>query len=199
MGNLHSLSKALSTVTPEMPVTISSDSECLLDAQRLILPGVGAARDCMAAIVERGLDATLRDAVALGKPLLGICIGMHLLQERSDENGGVACLGMLEGTARRLDANPDAGAKVPHMGWNRVAQRIEHPLWAGIAQNAWFYFLHSYAVTPRHQRSVAGSAHHGQRFCAAQRQDNVFGVQFHPEKSGPAGLRLLQNFCHWQP
>ena len=196
MGNLHSLAKAFGAVAPDMPVTVSADRECLLGAERLVLPGVGAARDCMAAIVERGLDRTLREA-ARDKPLLGICIGMHLLQERSDENDGVACMGLLRGRAHRLKAG--AGAKIPNMGWSRVEQRVEHPLWSDIPQNAWFYFLHSYAVTPAEDGAVAAVAKHAEPFCAAQRQENMFGVQFHPEKSGVAGLRLLRNFCRWRP
>ena len=198
MGNMHSLAKALNAVAPEMPVIVSGERERLLGAERLILPGVGAVRDCMAAVVERGLDAILHEA-ARDKPLLGICIGLHLLQERSDENGGVACLGLLRGQVHRLQADARADAKIPNMGWSRVEQRIAHPLWSEIPQNEWFYFLHSYASTPADEDAIAAIAHHAAPFCAAQRQDNVFGVQFHPEKSGDAGLRLLRNFCHWQP
>ena len=198
MGNLHSLAKALGAVAPDMPVAACSDAERLLGAERLVLPGVGAARECMAAISFRGLDRALSEA-ARDKPLLGICIGMHLLEERSDENGGVACLGLLRGETRRLRADARAGAKVPNMGWSRVEQRVEHPLWAGIAQHEWFYFLHSYAPAPHSDGDVAAVARHAEPFCAAHRQDNLFGVQFHPEKSGDAGLRLLRNFCDWRP
>jgi glutamine amidotransferase len=206
MGNLHSVSKALEHVAPKAEVIITSDKSEVDDADRVVFPGVGAIRDCMAEIRRLGFDKLVAKAVT-EKPVLGICVGMQALLQHSEENGGVDCLDILPGNVRFFgrgihDAQGEK-LKVPHMGWNRVHQTIDHPMWQGIKQDSRFYFVHSYYVEAagadgRHQEMVAGSCDYSVRFAAALTRDNLFAVQFHPEKSHTAGLQLLSNFVTWQ-
>jgi len=200
MGNLHSVASALRHVAPELDVRITSDAEQVGAADRVVFPGVGAIRDCMAEIRRLGFDSLLREQLASGKPVLGVCVGMQALMERSEENGGVDCLGILPGQVRFFgaDLRDQTGArlKVPHMGWNRVHQS-DHPLWAGIEQDSRFYFVHSYYVEVARPGQQAGSCQYGVEFAAALARDNLFAVQFHPEKSHTAGLQLLRNFVAW--
>lgn len=189
-GNLTSVQRALTHLGFAAEVT--ADPERIVSADRVIFPGVGAAESCMANLQAGGLDEALREVVAAGKPVLGICVGMQLLFEHSDEDGGVPCLGILEGVAERFRPN-DATIKVPHMGWNA----IEHdgdPLFAGIAAGERFYFVHSYYCAPDTSVTVNAVADHGGKFAAGVRRDNLVAVQFHPEKSGESGLRILRNF-----
>jgi glutamine amidotransferase len=165
---------------------LSAESEVILAADGVVLPGVGAAADSMARIREKGLEGTLR---ALERPVLGICLGMQLLFERSEE-GGVDCLGLLPGSVRRLPASPEA--RIPHMGWNRVTE-LGGPLFARIEEGAWFYFVHSYAAPDGD--FTAARSEHGAPFPAAVAKGLVFGVQFHPERSGANGAALLKNFA----
>lgn len=205
MGNLHSVSKAIESLGADVSVDITSDASRVLAADRIVFPGVGAIRDCMAEIRRLGIDAIVRDAVAAGKPVLAICVGMQALMESSEENGRVECLGLLPGQVRRfggaehktlIDADGNR-LKVPHMGWNCVQQNIDHPLWKGITNNSRFYFVHSYFVEPAIASQVAGVTEYGHPFAAALSRDSLFAVQFHPEKSQHSGLRLLQNFLGW--
>lgn len=201
MGNLHSVASALRAVAGNTEVFVSSDAERILGADRVVLPGVGAIRDCMAEIRRLGIDAVVRSAVAGGKPLLGICVGLQALMERSEENGGVDCLAVLPGQVKFF-GNPLRGAdggklKVPHMGWNQVHQSRPHPLWQGIAQDSRFYFVHSFYVSCPQPELVAATADYGVTLHAALARDNVFAVQFHPEKSSDAGLALYRNFLQW--
>ncbi len=193
MGNLHSIAKALQQVAPEALLQVTADPAIIAAAGRVVLPGVGAIGDCMRHLDERGLMAVLRN-VAAQKPFLGICLGMQALFTHSDENGGVAGLALLPGTVQRF---PASVLKVPHMGWNEVAQTRSHPLWDNIPDMSRFYFVHSYyaPVTP----ACAGQTTYGLPFAAAVAQQNIFATQFHPEKSQHAGLQLLRNFIHWQP
>jgi glutamine amidotransferase len=200
MGNLHSVAKALEHVQPGVDVRVTSDRQQILSADRVILPGVGAIRDCMAEIRRLQLDRVVAEVIAGGQPMLGICIGLQALVEHSEENGGVDCLGLLPGRVRffgerLLDADRQR-LKVPHMGWNEVRQS-PHPMWSGIPQLSRFYFVHSYYLQEDDPRLVAGSCRYGVEFTAALGRDNVFAVQFHPEKSHTAGLQLLQNFLNW--
>ena len=210
MGNLHSVASALSHVAPECDIRIVADADDVAGADRVIFPGVGAIRDCMAEIRSMGFDRAVADYAASGKPLLAICVGMQALMTRSEENGGVDCFDHFKGQVRFFADNPaflrcrDEAApsgerlKVPHMGWNQVKQRQSHPLWEGIEDNSRFYFVHSYYVTLQSGlENQLGETHYGIDFCAAVAKDNVVGVQFHPEKSHHAGLRLLRNFVHW--
>ncbi len=198
MGNLHSVSKAIEHVAPEARVVVTSDPELIRSADRVVLPGVGAIRDCMAEIKRLGFDALVKEVVAEGTPLLGICVGMQALMEHSAENGGVDCIGLFPGEVAYFGKNlEEAGArlKVPHMGWNEVEQRA-HPMWHGIDDRERFYFVHSYYVSAELEH-VVGTTQYGKRIAAALTRDNVFAVQFHPEKSQHAGLQLLKNFSSW--
>lgn len=205
MGNLHSVSKALEHVAPDARVLVTADPKTVLDADRVLLPGVGAIRDCMAEIQRLGFDDLVRTA-AKDRPFLGICVGMQALMSHSEENNGVDCLGLFPEKVRffgePLIGNPELGEapvklKVPHMGWNQVSQDQDHPLWHGIPDQSRFYFVHSYYAEPAVDGSVYGSANYGKKLAAAVGRDNVFAVQFHPEKSHEAGLQLLKNFAHW--
>ncbi|MGB1906903.1 MAG: imidazole glycerol phosphate synthase subunit HisH [Spongiibacter sp.] len=198
MGNLHSVASALHKVGDGVTVQVTDDPDTILAADRVIFPGVGAIRDCMAELKARGLDELVQE-VSATKPMLGICVGMQALMESSEENGGVACLDVLPGKVKFFGADlRDGGGerlKVPHMGWNTVKQSYEHPLWEGIADNSRFYFVHSYYIDA--PEFVAATAEYGVEIHAALHCENVFAVQFHPEKSGDAGLRLLSNFLRW--
>jgi glutamine amidotransferase len=201
MGNLRSVAKAIEHVAPGRTVSVTSDSAVVASAARVVFPGQGAMPDCMRELEKRGLRAAVLDA-ARAKPFLGICIGLQMLFEHSDE-GNVAGLGVLRGRVRRfaeplLDAR-GAKLKVPHMGWNEVRQTLAHPLWRGIANESRFYFVHSYFVEPADTDVIAGSAEYPSSFVCAVARDNLFAVQFHPEKSQAAGLQLLANFVAWQP
>lgn len=200
MGNLHSVAKALEHVGAGR-VDVTSDPARVRAADRVVLPGQGAMRDCMAEMKKHGVDAEVREALA-GKPLLGICVGMQALLAHSEENEGVAGLGVYPGEVKffgtGLVENGEV-LKVPHMGWNEVWQAQVHPLWDGIPDGTRFYFVHSYYCAPADPALCAGHAHYSLDFCCALARDNVFAVQFHPEKSSSAGLRLLRNFLHWQP
>ena len=227
MGNLRSVQQALRKVAPDAEIVVTDDADVIANAKRVVFPGQGAMPDCMRELDARGV----RDAVLLAarsRPFLGICIGLQMLFERSDE-GDVAGLGILRGKVARFAGNMhDAQGnrlKVPHMGWNQVHQGVdpqpptgaetvapspaggglgrgsasEHPLWDGIDQDARFYFVHSYYVQPQDAALVQATSQYPQSFVCAVARDNLFAVQFHPEKSSTAGLKLLQNFVQWNP
>jgi imidazole glycerol-phosphate synthase subunit HisH len=198
MGNLHSVAKALEHVGAQA-VDVTSDPEVILAADRVILPGVGAIRDCVSELRKLGLDRVVKQ-VAGEKPLLGICVGMQMLLESSEENGGVEALGLFPGEVRYFGDDlreGDERLKVPHMGWDQVKQTIDHPLWHRIDQDARFYFVHSYYAADSKHNHLAGLCHYGVDFAAALADDFVFATQFHPEKSHTNGLQLLQNFLAW--
>ncbi|MDI6745981.1 MAG: imidazole glycerol phosphate synthase subunit HisH [Rhodocyclaceae bacterium] len=202
MGNLRSVAKAVEHVAPDHQVVVTADPAALSAADRVIVPGQGAMPDCMRELRARGLDAAVKLAAAT-KPFLGICIGLQMLFDHSDE-GDVAGLGVFPGQVRHFPEeamHDEAGVrlKVPHMGWNEVHQAISHPLWSGVADGARFYFVHSYYVEPTANDVIAGSTLYGIPFTSAVARANIFAVQFHPEKSAAAGLRLLGNFMRWQP
>lgn len=201
MGNLHSVASALAKVGGELDIRVTDDAELIRSADRVIFPGVGAIRDCMAEIRRLGLGEVVSQCVDAGKPVLAVCVGMQALMDRSEENGGVDCLGLVQGDVRFFGENhKDADGhklKVPHMGWNNVVQRKAHPLWKGIADGSRFYFVHSYFVTVADTALVTGVSDYGREFHSVLSRDNVFAAQFHPEKSGEAGLQLLENFLNW--
>ncbi|MCW8884946.1 MAG: imidazole glycerol phosphate synthase subunit HisH [Motiliproteus sp.] len=201
MGNLHSVAKALEHVQPGVEVRVTADHDQILSADRVLLPGVGAIRDCMGEIRRLKIDEIVREAIASGKPFLGICIGFQALMRHSEENGGVDCLNHFDGNTLFFgDDLKDADGeklKVPHMGWNQVKQLDDHPLWQGIDNGSRFYFVHSYYVKAEQRQMVAATCDYSVEFDVALTQDNVFAVQFHPEKSQKAGLQLLKNFLNW--
>ena len=202
MGNLRSVSKALEHVAPEAEVIVTSDSAVVRQAERVVFPGQGAMRDCVREMDARGLRPALLEA-ARTKPFLGICIGLQMLFERSEE-GDTPGLGVFPGRVKRFppQAMKDAQGgklKVPHMGWNEVMQAEPHALWRGIADGNRYYFVHSFYVEAGKPELVAGYSVYGFPFTCAVAQDNIFAVQFHPEKSQTAGLALLANFVTWKP
>jgi glutamine amidotransferase len=202
MGNLRSVSKALEHVAPAAEVRVTADPAEVRAADRVVFPGQGAMPDCMRELEASGLRGAVEEA-ARAKPFLGICIGLQMLFERSEE-GDVPGLGILPGHVRRFPADlmrdaSGARLKVPHMGWNEVKQAEPHPLWTGIGDESRFYFVHSYFVEAGEPALVGGFAVYGFPFTCAVARDNMFAVQFHPEKSHAAGLRLLRNFVDWQP
>ncbi|TDO95949.1 imidazole glycerol phosphate synthase subunit HisH [Marinomonas balearica] len=201
MGNLHSVAKALEHAADDTTKVIVTSDPALIDAaDRVLLPGVGAIRDCVGEMHKQGLVPTIRKAMR-EKPFLAICVGIQSLMSHSEENKGVDCLGHFDGNALFFGENHKDNAgqklKVPHMGWNQVNQTIDHPLWKDIDSGARFYFVHSYFVVPEHASEVAGTCEYGHEFCVALARDNVFAVQFHPEKSHKDGLQLYKNFIHW--
>lgn len=203
MGNLRSVSKALEHVAPSADVVVTSDPRVVAAADRVVFPGQGAMPDCMREMDARGLRPAIVGA-ARSRPFLGICIGLQMLFEHSEE-GDVAGLGLVRGEVRRFPREAMAGGdpvsrlKVPHMGWNRVTQTVEHKLWAGIGDGDRFYFVHSYFAECADPEIVAGISTYGFPFTCAIARDNIFAVQFHPEKSQHSGLRLLANFVDWTP
>lgn len=201
MGNLRSVSKALEHVAPGADIRVTERPEDLRAAARVVVPGQGAMPDCMRELRSRGLAEAVVEA-ARTKPFLGICIGLQMLFDYSEE-GNVEGLAVLPGSVRRFpDGLADASGarlKVPHMGWNEVMQVVPHPVWDGIADTSRFYFVHSYYASESDPTAVSGRCVYGLPFTAAVARDNMFAVQFHPEKSQAAGLRLLRNFVQWRP
>jgi glutamine amidotransferase len=193
-GNLRSVETALRFLGAEF--RISDSPEEVLAARRLIVPGVGDARAAMEELSASGLGQAIEAFWRGGRPLLGICLGCQIIFDLSEERG-TACLGLLPGRVERFSF--EGGRKVPHMGWNRVYQARSHPLFAGLADGAFFYFVHSYYPIPKDERVVIGECEYGLHFAAAVARDNLVACQFHPEKSGSNGLSLLKNFLRWDP
>jgi len=201
MGNLHSLAKALERVAPEQRVVVSYDAEDLMACDRLVLPGVGGVRECMKELARLELSDLVREA-SRKVPMLGICLGMQVMLDFSQENDGVEALGLFPGEVLRFPDPPREAQerlKVPHMGWNRVRQMHAHPVWSGVPDDSWFYFVHSYYARPTDPAHVLGTSEYTHEFAAAIARDNLVAFQFHPEKSQNLGLTLLGNFVNWSP
>ncbi len=200
LGNLRSVSKAVEHVADAGDqVLVTDDPQAIHDCDRVVFPGQGAARDCMAAISDHHLNQAVLEA-ARSKPFLGICMGLQVLLGFSEENDGTDLLGLIPGQVRHFEKDRVVNGvrlKIPHMGWNRVTQTQDHPLWQGIDDGSRFYFVHSYFVDPDDKALVAGTTDYGVDFTCAIARENLFAVQFHPEKSADAGLQLLRNFIHW--
>ena len=193
MGNLHSVAKAIEKVSTNNRIFISNNLKEVQASNKLVIPGVGAIRDCMNSIVSQGMDDLIR-RFSEEKPVLGVCVGMQLLFQESEENGGTECLGLLDGFLEKL--KPAKDIKVPHMGWNRVCQKVDHPMFKGISQDSFFYFVHSYAAL--NSENKVSITNHGEDFVSSVYKDNIFAVQFHPEKSQHDGLRIYKNFISWE-
>lgn len=204
MGNLRSVSQAVQHVAEGsgFEVVITSKPDEVFQAERVVLPGQGAMPDCMRELRESGLLEAVLHAAA-NKPLMGVCVGMQMLLSSSDE-GPTDGLNLIEGNVRRFELDgrlqPDGSRfKVPQMGWNQVIQAQPHPVWAGVPDNAYFYFVHSFYAQPSDPRHSVGESDYGGRFTCALARDNIFATQFHPEKSAAHGLALYRNFLHWNP
>jgi glutamine amidotransferase len=202
MGNLRSVAQALLQVAPEADIRISGEVGDIRSADRIVLPGQGAIPDCMRSLQESGLKEAVLEAAA-NKPLFGVCVGEQLMFDWSEE-GDTPGLGLFPGKVIKFrfeDRVQEDGSrfKVPQMGWNRVHQSLSHPLWNGIADDSYFYFVHSYYAVPTERAHIAGETPYGALFCSAIARDNIFATQFHPEKSASAGLQLYKNFVHWKP
>ena len=208
MGNLRSVAQAVMAAAhgTDIKVVITADPQVVDAAERVVLPGQGAMRDCMRELHDSGLLPAVLDAAA-NKPLFGVCVGMQMLLDHSEEGHGpegTDCLGLIPGRVRRFQLagqrQPDGSLyKVPQMGWNQVFQTQPHPLWAGVPEGSHFYFVHSFYAQPSDARHSAGETDYGQRFTSALARDNIFATQFHPEKSAAQGLTLYRNFLHWNP
>jgi glutamine amidotransferase len=197
MGNLRSVSKALEAVADNhTQIIITADPAEIRAADHIVFPGVGAIRDCMAELKRLELDQIIIE-MAKQKPFLGICLGMQALLTHSQENQGSDGLNIISGDVVYFDKAVEQGLKVPHMGWNEVHQTYDHPLWQDIEQNTRFYFVHSFYVKPTDESKISGRSDYALPFAAALAQENLFAVQFHPEKSQHAGLQLLKNFINW--
>jgi glutamine amidotransferase len=201
MGNLHSIAKALEHVAGRERVIVSSEQKQILAADRVVFPGVGAIRDCMSELRRSCLDEVVMQAIRT-RPVLGVCLGMQALLDSSDENQGTDCLGIIHGRVVRFRKDmQETGSgeciKIPHMGWNQVCQQREHAMWKEIPNGSRFYFVHSYYAEPANPVEVAATTPYGVEFASVIARNNVFAVQFHPEKSQHAGLQLLSNFVGW--
>jgi imidazole glycerol-phosphate synthase subunit HisH len=208
MGNLRSVSQAVMHVAAgtDVQVVVTSRPDEVRAAERIVLPGQGAMRDCMRELRDSGLQEAVLEAAAV-KPLMGVCVGMQMLLDHSEEQDTPG-LSLIPGRVRRFELEGRLQAdgsryKVPQMGWNEVRQAPQggavHPIWAGVADEAFFYFVHSYYAEPSDQRHSAGSTDYGLRFTCAVARDNIFATQFHPEKSAAQGLALYRNFLNWKP
>ena len=197
MGNIRSVSKALEHVAPTAEVLVTSDPETIRASERVVVPGQGAMPDCMRQLTASGAREAVIEATR-SKPFLGICIGMQMLFKRGEE-GDTPGLGLLPGEVPRFPDKKMAGLKIPHMGWNQVSQARPHPVWEGVPDGSRFYFVHSYFPQPADRAMTAATCAYGVTFTCAIARDNIFAVQFHPEKSQTFGLRLLSNFVQWRP
>lgn len=200
-GNLASVERAVRHIG--RPCEVTADTAAIDRAERVVFPGVGAAGAAMESLRRLGLDAAIRRAVAEGRPVLGICLGTQIVMGRSEEDGGIDCLGLVDGEVRRFPAGmtgPDGHAlKIPHMGWNRLRLREDHPVLAGLSGEEEFYFVHSYYPSPADPATVLCETEYGRTFASVVGVGSLVATQFHLEKSGRPGLRILTNFCEWTP
>jgi len=203
LGNLRSVAQALRACAPEADILVSNNAADIDSADRIVLPGQGAMRDCMRSLRESGAEEALLRAVKT-RPVMGVCVGEQMLFDESEENEGTPGLGLLPGKVVRfqLDGKVQGDGsrfKVPQMGWNRVRQSRAHPLWEGVEDGSYFYFVHSYYAVPENPLDTIGETDYGGMYTCAVARDNLVATQFHPEKSAAAGLRLYRNFIHWKP
>ena len=193
MSNLSSVVKATKYVAPNEKVIISSDSNEINNADKIIFPGQGAAKKCMESIYDKNLAKVIKKS-SQEKPFLGICMGMQVLMDHSDENSGTECLSIIEGKVEKFKSNKNNKIKIPHMGWNKITKKKDHPIWHKIDEQSYFYFVHSYFIKPSEEDYILGETNHGKDFCSVIAKDNIIAIQGHPEKSSSAGLQFLKNF-----
>nr|CAA6799667.1 MAG: Imidazole glycerol phosphate synthase amidotransferase subunit (EC [uncultured Thiotrichaceae bacterium] len=201
MGNLHSVQRAVQHCAPQgATASITADADFIRKADRVVFPGQGAARDCMRELQMLELDEVVHEVIK-EKPFLGICMGMQVLMQHSEENDGISCMSVYPGDVRYFGNRKDTTQriKIPQMGWNQIWHKDSHPLWNGIEDGSRFYFVHSYYVDPQDKSIISGETEYGTRYASAIAKDNVFAIQAHPEKSADDGLRLLSNFMSWNP
>ena len=192
MSNLSSVIKATEYVAPNSNVIVSSDFEEIDNADKIIFPGQGAAKNCMSSISKKKLESVIKKN-SKEKPFLGICMGMQVLMDFSEENEGTSCLGIIKGNVRKFK-NLNNNIKIPHMGWNKIKKNNDHPIWNGIRDESYFYFVHSYLIEPESDADIIGVTEHGEKFCSVIAKQNIVAIQGHPEKSSSAGLKFLKNF-----
>ena len=195
IGNLKSVHNAVSFISPQTKSIVTSDPDIVSKADKVIFPGQGAMPDCIKQLDKRGLKESVIEA-AKQKPFLGICLGLQMLFDQSEE-GDVNGFGLLPGVVKRFQSNHDERIKIPHMGWNKVNQSKAHPMWHKVGADSRFYFVHSFYAEVENQNLVMATSSHGEKFTCAIAKDNIFAVQFHPEKSSKLGLQLLNNFISW--
>ena len=195
IGNLRSVHNAVSFISPQTKSIVTSDPDVVAKADKVIFPGQGAMPDCVLQLDKRGLKESVIEA-AKQKPFLGICLGLQMLFETSEE-GNVSGFGLLPGTVKRFQLNKNERIKIPHMGWNKVLLSNPHPMWNKIDSDSRFYFVHSFYAEVKDKSLVMATSSHGEKFTCAIAKDNLFAVQFHPEKSSELGLQLLNNFISW--
>ena len=193
MSNLSSVVKATEYVAPNNSVIVTSSPSEINNADKVIFPGQGAAKNCMESIYDQNLDKVIKKN-SQEKPFLGICMGMQVLMSYSEENAGTNCLGIFEGKVKKFKTKKDAKIKIPHMGWNRVLKKNDHPIWHKIKDESYFYFVHSYFIDPVDKSSVIGETEYGGTFSSVIAKDNIVAIQGHPEKSSYIGLQFLKNF-----
>jgi glutamine amidotransferase len=193
MSNLSSVVKATEYVAPNVKVIVSSNSNEINNADKIIFPGQGAAKKCMQSIHDKNLASIIKKS-SKEKPFLGICMGMQILMDSSDENNGTECLSIINGKVEKFKNNKDNKIKIPHMGWNKIIKKKDHPIWHKIDEESYFYFVHSYFIKPVEKRHVIGKTNHGEEFCSVIAKNNIIAIQGHPEKSSSTGLQFLKNF-----
>ena len=193
MSNLSSVVKAVEYVAPNQKVIISSNPKEIDNADKIIFPGQGAARKCINSIFDKNLDRVIKK-ISSEKPFLGICMGMQVLMDYSEENNGTDCLGLIKGKAKKFQSTQKNQMKIPHMGWNKISKKNEHPIWNKIDNDSYFYFVHSYFIEPEDKTNIIGETKYGDNFCSVIAKNNIIAIQGHPEKSSKAGLQFLKNF-----
>ena len=197
MSNLSSVAKAVKYVAPNEKVIISSDPNEIDSADKVIFPGQGAAEKCMQSIHSKKLSEVIKKN-SNEKPFLGICMGMQVLMEFSNENAGTECLGIIKGSVERFETQENQKIKIPHMGWNKIIKKQDHPIWHNIEDESYFYFVHSYFINPLDESNIIGETKYGETFCSAIAHNNIIAIQGHPEKSSDTGLQFLKNFIQIQ-
>ena len=193
MSNLSSVVKAVEYVAPNQKVIISSNPKEIDNADKIIFPGQGAARKCISSIFDKNLDKVIKK-ISSEKPFLGICMGMQVLMDYSEENNGTDCLGLIKGKVKKFQSTQKNQMKIPHMGWNKISKKNEHPIWNKIDNDSYFYFVHSYFIEPEDKTNIIGETKYGDNFCSVIAKNNIIAIQGHPEKSSKAGLQFLKNF-----